>query len=131
AALGLNVQQLIAAGPKEAFLEITEALGKVEDPMTRNALASELFGSKLAKTLLPTLGELRQKLGEVPQSAIISNENVMRAKEFDDALSHAWTTLKAWTVTAAGAGVDALKAIGKAQYEAQVAEMGLTLESEK
>lgn len=88
--LGLNLTGLFAAGPKEAFLQVAEATGRVEDPMLKAALASDEFGARLAKVLLPALGELREKLDAVPKSAIISDQNVTTAHE----LSVAWTHLK-------------------------------------
>jgi predicted transcriptional regulator len=102
--LGLSVKALIAAGPTEAFLQTAEAAGHVADPMQRAALASDLFGGKLAKTLLPALGELRQKFNEVPQNAIISDEVIQKADEFDGKIKHLIQTLKAFAVEAAHAG---------------------------
>jgi predicted transcriptional regulator len=93
--LGLSVKDLIASGPEEAFLTIAESVGRIEDPMTKGGVAADLFGGKLAKTLLPMLGELRQKMADVPQRAIISDENIKKADEFEDSLKHLWTSTEA------------------------------------
>lgn len=96
--LGLSVTRLLAAGPKEAFLQIAEAAGRVEDPMMKNAIAADLFGGKLGKTLVPLLGELRQKMEEVPKAALISDENIKKASEFETGLKHGLTAVEALTV---------------------------------
>jgi hypothetical protein len=100
--LGLSVKGLIAAGPEEAFLQFAEAAGRVEDPMLKAALASDGFGGKLGKTLLPMLAELRQKMNDVPADAIISKENIKAAAEFDTGLQQLTTRLKSWTATTLG-----------------------------
>lgn len=101
-ALGLNIHKLLAEGPKEAFIEITDAAGRVEDPMTKASIATELFGGRLAKQLLPLLGELKNKMDAVPKTAIISDENVKTAKEWADGLEHAKKNLEAMTVSFLG-----------------------------
>lgn len=101
--LGLNVKELIASGPTEAFLTFADAAGRVQDPMQRGGLAAEAFGGKLGKILLPALADLRREMADVPQTAIISDANIKKADAFDDSLKHASTTLKAWTVNVFGA----------------------------
>lgn len=95
--LGLSVKGLIAMGPKEAFLTLSDAAGRVEDPMLKSALASDLFGAKLSKTLLPMLGDLRKAFDDVPKGALMSKETIDSADRFDAAISHAWTSMKAFT----------------------------------
>jgi polyhydroxyalkanoate synthesis regulator phasin/predicted transcriptional regulator len=96
-ALGLNVNKLIEAGPQEAFLEVADAAGKVSDPMLKGANAADLFGARLAKQLIPLLGDLRTKMGQVPQDAIISKETIESAHEFEVGLDHLITRMKAFT----------------------------------
>jgi hypothetical protein len=86
--LGLNVKDLIAAGPREAFLQIAEATGRVSDPMMKNALATDEFGGKLAKILIPALAELRQKMNDIPKGAILSNDNVVNAHDLEVSWGH-------------------------------------------
>lgn len=100
--LGLSVKELIASGPEEAFLNVAEAVGRVEDPMLKNGLATELFGGKLGKILIPMLTDLREKMEEIPKDAIITEENVKKAHDFEVGLEHLETRAKAWTVTVIG-----------------------------
>ena len=111
--LGLSVKGLIAAGPEEAFLQFAEAAGRIEDPMQRGGVAADAFGGKLAKTLLPMLGELRQKMNDVPKEAVISDENIKKANEFETALSHGIIRMKAWTVGFLGMLRDTAKGISQ------------------
>lgn len=113
--LGLNIKDLIAAGPKEAFLEIAESVGRVEDPMTKGALASELFGGKLGKTLLPMLEDLRGKLDDASNSgAMMSDQTAESAKAFETWWSHALTTVESMTATLATGFADLASAIASA-----------------
>jgi len=101
--LGLNVKTLIALGPQEAFIQIAEAAGRIDDPMTKGAIAADLFGGRLAKQLLPILGDLRQKMQEVPKDSIISDANITKAHDFEVALDHATVSLKAHVASIFGA----------------------------
>ena len=96
--LGLSVSALLAMGPEQMFLTIADAAGRIEDPMTKGGVASDLFGGKLAKVLIPALSDLRQKMADVPQTALISDENIQKAHDFDVGLAHLKDTLKATTV---------------------------------
>jgi hypothetical protein len=101
-ALGLSVKTLIAAGPKEAFLEVAEAAGRLDDPMTKAATAADLFGGKLGKQLVPMLGQLREKMDEVPKDAIISESTIKSAHDFEVELAHLETRMKAFTANTFG-----------------------------
>jgi DNA-directed RNA polymerase specialized sigma24 family protein len=95
-ALGLNVKSLQAAGPQEAFLQIAEAVGQIEDPMQKSAMAADLFGGKLGKVLLPALTSLREQMDDASGSmAIMSDETVKAANSFDVGLNRALMTGKA------------------------------------
>ncbi len=94
--LGLSVKDLIAAGPEEAFVQVADAAGRIPDPMEKGGVAAELFGGKLAKQLLPMLGDVRQKMGEVPQGALISDDTIKSAHDFEVGLEHLTTRLKAY-----------------------------------
>lgn len=96
--LGLSVKDLIAAGPLDAFLDVADAAGRLEDPITRGGAASDLFGGKLAKTLLPALSDLRRLMDDVPREAIISDANIKAAADFDASIAHMTTTMKAFAV---------------------------------
>ena len=83
-------------------MQVAEAAGRLEDPMTKNATAADLFGGKLGKQLVPMLGELRTKMNEVPQGAIISEATIKSAKDFDDTLAHLKITVKSFTAETFG-----------------------------
>lgn len=100
--LGLNLEKLLKAGPEEAFLSIAEAVGRIDDPMTKAAIASDLWGGRLSKQLLPLLGELRQRMLDVPKDAIITDVNITKAHEFEVGLGHLEDRLKSWTVSILG-----------------------------
>jgi DNA-binding Xre family transcriptional regulator len=86
--LGLNVEHLKAIGIKEAFIEVTDAAGKLEDPMMKDAVVAELFGNRVGRQLLPLLGELREKMAQVPSEALISDATIQKAHEFEVGLDH-------------------------------------------
>lgn len=56
--LKLSIKDLVALSPHQAFLEIAEALKKIEEPARRNAIAANLF-SKANMSLVNTLSEGR------------------------------------------------------------------------
>lgn len=103
ALLGLSLDKLLAAGPEESFLQIAEAVGRVDDPMQKAAIASDIWGGRLSKQLLPLLGELRQKMLDVPKEAIISDANIAKAHEFEVGLDHLITNVKSYTASIFGA----------------------------
>jgi predicted transcriptional regulator len=131
--LGLNVGRLIASGPTEAFLDIADSAGRVEDPMSKAAIASALFGDKLAKVLIPALGDLRTKMAEVPQDAIISKATIDSANEFEASIKHGVTRLEAWAAKilfAWSEGSRATAAAAKVQAEATTAQEDLSAAQE-
>lgn len=97
--LGLSIDGLLKAGPEEAFIQIGEAVGRMEDPMQRNAVAADLFGGKLSKQLIPMLGDLRQAMNDVPKEALISPEQMKNADEFGNKIDQLAIRLKAWAAT--------------------------------
>lgn len=99
AKLGLNMDALLAMGPEQAFTAIGDAVGRIEDPMQKNAIAADLFGGKLSRQLIPLLGNLTDAMNDVPQAAIISQEQLDAADAFGDKLDQLILTWKAWAAT--------------------------------
>ncbi len=95
--LGLSVKDLIAEGPKEAFLDVADAASRLEDPMTKAGVASDLFGGRLAKQLLPALGQLRDKINDVPKGAIVSEDDINKAHDLETGVKQLWTEVEAYT----------------------------------
>lgn len=102
-ALGLSIDKLKAAGPKELFLQLTEAAGRVADPLDKAGIMAELFGGRLGKQLIPILGELRQKMAEVPKEAIVSDANIKASATFENNLRVMKEGAQAFTVSFLGA----------------------------
>ncbi len=88
AKLHLNVSDLIAAGPEQAFLQIGSAIAGVPDPMQRAALATEIFG-KAGADLLPGFTTNMAALGNEAQrsGAIISADLVAAGDAAGDSLT--------------------------------------------
>jgi len=97
--LGLNIDALMRSGPEEAFISIGEAVGRIEDPMEKNAVAADLFGGKLSKTLIPLLGDLRQAMNDVPKDALITPQQLENADKFGEKLETLMIRMKAFAAT--------------------------------
>jgi hypothetical protein len=97
--LGLSVDDLLKEGPAQAFQDVAKAVGSVEDPMTRAGIAAELFGGKLAKTLLPLLSDLTNAMNRVPKDALISEATIKSAHDFEIGIDHLATRMKAFVAS--------------------------------
>lgn len=119
--LGLSIKTLLAAGPNQAFLDVSDAVSRIQDPMTRAGVATEVWGGKLGKSLLPLLGEsggLRGLLDEAAKStAIMSDETVQAADRFEKSWKKAWLSFEAFLAgtTVADAWHDFWVKVGVAQ----------------
>lgn len=81
-AAGLQFDKIRQMKPEEAWLTVTEAVGKIEDPMRRAQVAQDLFG-KGALELLPGMIEGYRKLGE--GASVMSDETINRLEAAQDA----------------------------------------------
>ncbi len=86
--LGLNLDKLRNASPDEFIKQTTDALGKIENPITRNTLLFNLLG-KSAKELGPAFQELAGHFDEFASGGL--SENTITQL---DALGDAFTRLK-------------------------------------
>ena len=89
--LGLSVQDFQGLSPDEAFLKFSDAIGGLEDPIKRAALAQEVFG-RAGNQLLPLMlegSEGVKLLGDQMAATgnIISTEAAANAAEFNDTLN--------------------------------------------
>jgi hypothetical protein len=87
AALGLNVQELMAMNPEQQFETIANAISQIEDPTARTALAMQLFG-RSGTSLLPlmqNLDELRAKAKALGLTT--SSQSAASAKALEDAFT--------------------------------------------
>jgi hypothetical protein len=95
-ALGLNLDELRSADT-DKFLElIVNALGRVENPMQRNALAAQLMG-KSARELVPAILALVGQLNNL-RHAGLTDEEIDRLKKTGDALTYFWNKVEIITV---------------------------------
>jgi hypothetical protein len=93
--LGLSVEDLRRKSPEDLFTTIANAVGGIEDPTRRSAVAMDVFGKSGAE-LIPVVANIGDALNTVGQ---LSADQVSRI----DALGDAWTAFKNDAVTAGGA----------------------------
>jgi len=90
-ALGLSVDELSGMSPEDQFTMIADAIGDVEDPSKRAALAMQLFG-RAGSELLPMISEnaegianLRKEANELGRT--MTAEDAQAAAELTDAMN--------------------------------------------
>jgi hypothetical protein len=91
ARLGISLDSLAGRGSIEQFQLIAEAIADIEDPTTRAALASDIFGRSGAK-LLPLFGDLSSSLetsaGFLEQfGGALTNEQARAVEAVNDAFT--------------------------------------------
>lgn len=84
-ALGLNLQELRNTDTETFVSKVVTALGKVENPVQRAAIASNLL-SKSARELIPAFLELAGKFDELRAKGM-NEDTVKRLDEIGDALT--------------------------------------------
>jgi hypothetical protein len=89
AMLGLSVEEVARAKPEELFALLADGFGKVTSASDRLAIASTLFGDRIAGSLLPMLAGgsagLRAMADEAHALGIVmSEEAIARSNEFND-----------------------------------------------
>lgn len=112
--LGLSARELMKAGPEESFLQVAEALAKIENPAVRASLAVEALGGAGYK-LLPVLAQGPAALGKFRDEframhGTVGTEAALAAKEFSSAWGKVTTSLKIATYQLGGAVVPVLTA---------------------
>ena len=95
--VGLSFAEIRNMKPEDAFEAIGDAVGAIEDPMTRAQVATELFG-KAGQELIPTFVDGIKTVGA--QTKVMSDETVKSLKAAEDA----WGRLSN-SVTIASGGV--------------------------
>jgi hypothetical protein len=113
-ALGLSVSELVKMEPDEAFLQISEAIARIPNPMEQATAAMQIFGRSGAQ-LLPAMKEdLRALMDQaVATGAVMDKDLVARADKFDDTFSRGVITAKAWVAQLVEMGVGAVEATNK------------------
>lgn len=86
AEIGLTIEDLKALSPEEQFELIAKKVGEIPDPMTRSAVAMDLFG-RSGQTLLPFLVDYNRLMGEAAKHApIVTDEDIKKAEDFQGAM---------------------------------------------
>ncbi len=125
--MGLSVEALRAAGPEELFIQAAEAAGRIEDPLTKGRIASELFGDRLGKRLLPVLGDLRAEMKKASDAgAVMSEQTIKDADAFSDAWSQAWIIVTARITQGVRFFASANKVLAEAQAREAIDKLGLS-----
>lgn len=106
--IGLDFDKLVAASPNEFLEMLAGALGRIEDPMRRNAMGAALMGRSF-KELGPALSAIAGHLDELKAKGI-SEQDIKKLKEVDDAWIRIKNTLE---ITVAGPLATYLEAMGK------------------
>jgi hypothetical protein len=92
--LGIPIDSLIGMAPEQQFMKIAAAIGEIQDPTTRSAIAADLFGRAGTK-LIPMFTDLEEnvkgtakemlELGQVLSGTQITNVEAMNDR-FSDVL---------------------------------------------
>lgn len=81
----------IPSGTEEAFSAIVEQLSKVEDSTLQAYYANEIFGERLATSLIPLINNGADRLAQLGEEfesiGYLSNEQVQALADFDDELN--------------------------------------------
>lgn len=90
-ALGLSVDELSGMSPEDQFTKIADAIGDVEDPSKRAALAMQLFG-RAGSELLPMMSENAEGIANLRKEATelgrtMTADDAQAAAELTDAMN--------------------------------------------
>lgn len=96
--IGMSVQDLADKSPEKIFDEITKRLNAIEDPLLRDAAASQFLGKNFTElnNFLKDHIELGKELEN--RGAIITDDQIMAASQFKDSISNIQFSLQAWSV---------------------------------
>jgi len=88
--IGKSLEEIAAQGPEATFLDIADAVSKIENPMARAAAVTDIFG-KSGQALTTTLARGRDGINQLRSEARAFygtdlNKLVDRAGEADDAM---------------------------------------------
>jgi hypothetical protein len=92
---GLQFADIRRMAPEQAFIAIGDAVARIEDPMLRAQVATELFG-KAGQELIPTFLAGIKQVGDA--TTVMADDTVKRLKDAQDA----WARFKNAVVVASG-----------------------------
>jgi hypothetical protein len=107
-ALGLSAQKLIRLHPDQQFEAIATALGKIQNPSAKAAMAMKVFG-KAGTALLPMITDMKVLTDEARNmSLVISTEDAQAADALGDSMGLLGDMIKKVTIDIGAALAPAL-----------------------
>jgi len=96
--LGLDPKQLARMSPDDQFMAVADAVGSIQDPAQKTAMAMALFG-KAGTNLIPMLSGGRKEIEAMREEArklgvSMSADNVAAGAAFNDALDKMFMSLQ-------------------------------------
>ena len=91
--LGISVEDLKGLNPEQQFLKIAGAVAQIPDPMTRSAIAVDLFG-RSGTDMLPMLAEGEAGLKKMMSAGVKFSGWTAEGAKLADALGDSFDTLK-------------------------------------
>jgi hypothetical protein len=101
--LGIDTEAFLQLSPDQQFMAIAQEVAKIEDPMQRVKVATDLFG-RAGADVLPTLIADVQKLGE--EAPIMSEKATKAFDDIGDTISRTWQRAKNATGEGVGTMID-------------------------
>ena len=91
--LGYSMQEIEELDTDEAFMDIINRLHEMDDAQQQSALASEIFGTKMARDLMPAINEGGEEIEKLREEAhdmgiVMDEEAVKASEEFEDAMDN-------------------------------------------
>jgi hypothetical protein len=96
-ALGINIEEFLALDPYQQFLQVSEALGKIEDPTARAAVEAAVFGKNWKEIAPAVISNIKQIADAAP---VMSKNTVQALDRAGDALTAFQLTVKVWAAEA-------------------------------
>lgn len=87
-ALGFRVDDLLRMAPDQAFIRVADAVGQIENPMQRVAVAAEIGGKAMVDALAGMDGQLQETIASFERMGVVMDEDLVRAgDDLGDALT--------------------------------------------
>lgn len=91
--LGYSMEEIENLDTDEAFMDIIHKLHEMEDSQQQSAMASEIFGTKMARDMMPAIkeggDEIEKLREEAHEMGIVMDEEAIEASEdFEDSIDN-------------------------------------------
>jgi hypothetical protein len=112
--MGLSVKELKALSPEDQFLEVADAVGRIQSPTEKAYAAMTVFGKGGGELLAGLTGDLKKTTeGFEAMGLIIDEETIKAADDLGDQLGLMGKQLLAIVATVIGPLLPAISALGK------------------